>query len=464
MKCRLRTAGVVAIAAGLTWLAVPSLASASSLIVIKGRGWGNGVGMSQWGADGYAQRGWGYRRILSHYYPHTAVGIAADQPIRVLLADREPAITVGSANAFLLIDSNGQTIHMPAGALRLDGTLRVDGQALVPPLTVEPGEQPLTLNGAGYRGSLVVERVAGGLSVVNTVPLERYVRGVVPSEMPADWSAAAYEAQAVAARSYALANLHPASTFDVFSDNRSQVYGGIRSERAETNLAVGATAGKVLTYDDRVIAADYDSDSGGRTAAIQDVFPTATPEPYLVSVSDPFDGGSPNRRWQVILPATFLSRRFDVPVSDVRVQLNSSGRASDVRLLARDAARTLTAATFQHGLELRSTYFTVGVALLKEPTSKSFPGQPVMLSGFLRDVSGVILQKRSSSGNWTPVAPLVSRTNGRFLITVRPEVTTAYRLTLDDTAGQPVTATVAKMAPRQQNVISSSTIITIHGP
>jgi stage II sporulation protein D len=420
--------------------------------------------MSQWGADGYAQRGWGYRRILSHYYPHTRVGTATDQPIRVLLADRENAITVGSAKPFLLIDSSGQTIHIDAGALRLTGTLDVDGHALIPPLTVEPGAQPVSLNGAGYRGSLVVDRIAGTLSVVNTVPLERYVRGVVPSEMPSDWAAAAYEAQAVAARSYALANLHPANTFDVYADNRSQVYGGIRSERVETDLAVGATAGEVLTYDDRVIAAYYDSDSGGRTAAVQDIFPTDSPEPYLVSVPDPFDGASPYRRWQVILPSTVLSRRFDIPVSDVRVQLNPSGRASNVRLLARHMARTLTAATFQSALELRSTYFTIGVALLKEPTSKSLPGQPVRLRGFLRDVSGVILQKRSPSGKWTQVAPLVSHRNGRFLMTVRPEVTTAYRLTLDDTAGQPITATVAETAPRHKHVIPSITAITVNGP
>jgi stage II sporulation protein D len=461
MNHRWRAAGVVVSAAALMWLALPAMALGSSLIVIQGHGWGNGVGMSQWGANGYAAHGWGYERILAHYYPHTTMSVARDQPIRVLLANGKSELTIGSAKAFVLMDSSGQTIHLHA--LRLTAALRVSGQVLVPPLTVEPGEEPLTLNGAGYRGSFEIDRSDGSLAVVNTVPLERYVRGVVPSEMPADWSPAAYEVQAVAARSYALANLHPAGNFDVYADNRSQVYGGIRSERPATNSAVGATAGEILTYDDQVIDAYYDSDSGGRTAAVQDVFPTDSPEPYLVPVSDPFDA-SPHRRWQVAIDLAALSRRFDVPVNDVQVQLNPSGRASAVRLLAGKLTRTLAAATFSSALDLRSTYFTVGVAFLNRPTSTSLPSRPVILSGFLRDVSGVVLQKRSSSGTWTEAAPVVAESDGRFRTTVRPQATTAYRLIFDHIPGPAVTATVARVISPPQQLGPFTTVISIQGP
>jgi stage II sporulation protein D len=461
-------AGILVIAVTLVWLAFPAGAFGSTLVVITGHGWGNGVGMSQWGAEGYAQHGWGYKQILSHYYPHTTLSAVAEQPVRVLLAQDKTEVTVGSAQAFLLVDARGREIHVRAGALQLTPRLRLGGRPLVPPVTVSPGEQPLTFDGTGYRGSFLLERSAGRLAVVNTVPLERYVRGVVPSEMPSQWSAAAYKAQAVAARSYALASLNPAARFDLYADNRSQVYGGIPSERTETNLAVGATAGEVLTYDDRVIVAYYDSDSGGRTAAVQDVFPQDSPEPYLVSVSDPFDAPSPNRRWQLALTTAALSRRFELSVADVRVQLNPSRRASSVSLLTGQATRTLTAATFSSTLGLRSTYFTIGVASLKRPTSHTLPGQPVTLSGFLRDLTGVVLQKRSPAGGWVRAKRLVAANDGRFLATVRPQQTTAYRLVVDHVAGPAVTASVSKSpppAPQHKPTIRDVTqTTTIIGP
>ena len=467
MDLRGGAAGVFVVAAALVSSAFPSGAFASSLVVITGHGWGNGVGMSQWGAEGYAQHGWGYQRILSHYYPHTTLSGVAEQPVRVLLAQGKTEVTVGSRQPFLLVDSHGRTVHLPSGTLLLTPRLRLGGQPLVPPLTVEPGVQPLTFDGTGYRGSLLLERSDGRLAVVNTVPLERYLRGVVPSEMPSQWPAAAYKAQAVAARSYVLASLHPAAGFDVYADNRSQVYGGIPSERTATNLAVGATAGEVLTYDDRVIVAYYDSDSGGRTAVVQDVFPQDPPEPYLVSVSDPFDATSPNRRWQVALTTAALSRRFDASVADVRVQLNASRRASSVRLLTRQTTRTLAAATFASTLGLRSTYFTIGVASLKRPTSDTLPGQRVALSGFFRDLTGVVLQRRLPSGSWVRDRRLVAASDGRFLTTVRPQQTTAYRLVVDHIAGPAVTASVSKPVPAAAQLDPSTAdaiTTTIVGP
>src|SRR6202161_3441598 len=104
----------------------------------------------------------------------------------------------------------------------------------------------------------------------------------------------AYEAQAVAARSYALATLKPGQPFDLYADNRSQMYGGVAAETPATNDAVAVTAGQVLTYDGQIIVAYYDSNSGGRTAPVQDVFPGDAPEPYLVSVSDPYASLAPD--------------------------------------------------------------------------------------------------------------------------------------------------------------------------
>src|SRR5213079_1025095 len=111
------------------------------------------------------------------------------------------------------------------------------------------------------------------------------------------WQAAAFEAQAVAARSYVVTTLNPGAPFDVYRDSRSQVYAGVAAETSATNDAVGRTTGQVLTYEGRVVTAFYDSDAGGRTAAVEDVFTGRAPEPYLVSVSDPYDSLSPYRHW-----------------------------------------------------------------------------------------------------------------------------------------------------------------------
>jgi len=439
----------VAVAFALLSVTLPAAAFGSSLVVINGRGWGNGVGLSQWGAEGYAQHGWGFKRVLAHYYPHTTIASAPEQAVRVLLAARQSEVAVGSARPFVLIDARGRTVHMPARSLELTARLRLGTSALVPPVSIEAGAAPLTFDGTGYRGSLTLDRAAGRLAVVNTVPLERYLRGVVPSEMPAGWSPAAYKAQAVAARSYALASLHPRARFDLYSDTRSQAYGGIRSERPETDLAVGATAGKVLTYDAHVIAAYYDSDSGGRTAAVQDVFAGHAPEPYLVSVSDPFDRIDPHHRWRVVLSSAELSRRFDMPVSDVRVQLNASGRASTVRLLAGRDKRTLAAAAFSSALSLRSTYLTIDVAALDAPASHSHAGRPLALRGFLRGLTRVVLERRTPAGAWIQVRHVVAASDGRFVATVRPLSSTAYRLAVDRIAGPAVEVEVVAARRRK---------------
>ena len=160
-----------------------------------------------------------------------------------------------------------------------------------------PGAAPLQLDGNAYRGALLVHRQAGKLTIVNRLPLDRYLRGVVPWEMPDDWHREALRAQAVVARSYALATLKPGTLFDLYADTRSQVYGGIRAEAATTNRAIGSTAGRVVSWNGRIATTFYHSTSGGRTVSNEEAWPGATPVPYLVSVPDPHDGLSKLHRW-----------------------------------------------------------------------------------------------------------------------------------------------------------------------
>jgi stage II sporulation protein D len=436
-------------------LAFPGSALAGSVFLVQGGGWGHGVGMPQWGAEGAAQRGWSYQRILTFYYPHTELKVWKAQPVRVLLTLRQDRVAIGSPAPFLVVDARGRKLHVQHRTLRLGPQLRLGKLTLAPPVRILPGAQPLTLNGTGYRGELHLERQAGKLVVVDLVRLDLYLRGVVPYEMPKGWAAEAYKAQAVAARSYALATLHPGATYDLTDDDRSQVYGGIPAERPETSLALGATAGQVLTYGGHVIVAYYHSSSGGRTEGVHDAWPKRDPAPYLVPVSDPFDGGSPYHRWSALLRPEGLAKRFAFPVNDLRVEHDAAGRATRVLLVGPRRTKALDANAFRRALGLRSTLFSVEVLSLDPPAGSAVFGQPLPLRGFLRGIDGVVLQERSPTGAWRQVARVRTRRDGRFEAQVRPRFGTAYRLAVDGRAGSPVDVQVA----RQIDVTADGTLL-----
>ncbi|MDX6482211.1 MAG: hypothetical protein QOG85_2721, partial [Gaiellaceae bacterium] len=231
----------------LVALLLPAPAAAATReFVVAGYGWGHGVGMSQYGAQGYALHGWSATQILAHYYPGTELVRQAPQDVRVLLAEGRSRVTIGSRERFVVRDARGKRLRL-RGREVFTATTR-----LAFPVRVLPGAAPLSVDGRGYRGEVVLYRPSAGLQVVNELPLDRYLRGVVPWEMPHDWAAAALRAQAVAARSYALATLDPGGRYDLVADARDQMYGGIPAETETTNLAVGATAGEVLTWDGSV--------------------------------------------------------------------------------------------------------------------------------------------------------------------------------------------------------------------
>src|SRR5947209_2720711 len=177
------------VVAALVALVVPGVARGGTMFLLDGGGWGHGVGMSQWGAEGYARHGYDYRRILAHYYPHTTLTAATPRQVRVLLRQGQKLVRISSAAPFLVVDAHGRKQHVPARPIVVR---RARLHALV---RYEPGAQPLTVDGAGYRGDVVVKPKHGGIMVVDVLPLDRYLRGVVPWEVPAGWQQATYEAQ-----------------------------------------------------------------------------------------------------------------------------------------------------------------------------------------------------------------------------------------------------------------------------
>jgi SpoIID/LytB domain protein len=195
------------------------------------------------------------------------------------------------------------------------------------------------------------------------VDIEHYLYAVVPSEMPAGWPMQALDAQAVAARSYALRSLAPASPFDVYADTRSQMYRGLVAESSRSTSAVRATRNEALFFGGAVAATYFYSSSGGRTAAINEEW-GGPPIPYLKSVSDPYDYLSPTHRWSVRLTTAEAERRLAGLLQGHLQSLsvtarNSSGRAALVEVRGSDGATTATGVQVRTALKLRSTWFTL---------------------------------------------------------------------------------------------------------
>jgi stage II sporulation protein D len=405
-------------------------------IVVNGRGFGHGIGMSQWGAFGLARDGAPYDGILYHYYPGTTLGVAPATQLRVLLAERK-RIRIGSAAGLSVLDGAGIVHQVPAGSYVLTTDLALPigpAQPLQPPqqlsgpLTFTPRGAPVEVGRRPYRDAVQVQIVGNRLQAVNVVGLESYVRGVVNEEMPEEWPLEALKAQAVAARSYAISQRQLGQI--LYADVRSQVYGGIAAETPAGDEAAVETRRQVLLYDGSVANTWYFSSSGGRTVDYTEVYPDEEPVPYLVSVADPSDSVSPYHRWGPV-----LFRRADVAkklgvqgLTDVRSR-PSSGRTTQIEAIGASGTVVLDAPSVRFALGLRSTWFRFGVVELSRAAGPVVPGTAVTITGSVRRLRGPFaLEQRAAGGVWEAGPPIEPLADGTFAAVVTLSVTTKIRL------------------------------------
>lgn len=215
----------------------------------------------------------------------------------------------------LLTNSQGEGYIHPEVSLLCQGkeyTVGADsGQLKDGALTFQGGEEGITLLSSDrqegcpvYGGSLILEKRGNGITVINEISLEEYLKGVVPSEMPASYHGEALKAQAVCARTYALRQMLEDSLGEygahVDDSVRYQVYGSL-APREETSRAVEETRGQVLTQDGEPIWAYYFSTSSGMTST-DEVWGAKEAASYLKSVPCSFDEDEPFRSWSVTIP------------------------------------------------------------------------------------------------------------------------------------------------------------------
>ena len=347
---------------------------------IAGHGFGHGVGLAQYGAMGYAREtGHTYGWILRHYYPGTTRAGSHSGRMRVRL---KQSATARVSLATVVVDGGGRRVPISGARVYRFEPWSSDGLAMIEaatghtrahlraPVRLSGGSMLRVLGlaetgvtGGRYRDAVVLHRIADEVLVVNDIGLEHYLYGVVPAEMPAGWPAQALRSQAVVARSYALTSLRPSEPFDVYADTRSQVYRGVSGETAHTTGAVRATRGVVLTFGGRIARTLFHSSSGGRTAAVEEVF-GGGPVPYLRSVADPYDKLSPYHDWAVTLTDAEAERRLAPVIAgrlvDIAVAARTAGgRAASVRVTGTLGLRDITGTTARSLLGLRSTWFSV---------------------------------------------------------------------------------------------------------
>jgi stage II sporulation protein D len=332
--------------------------------------------------------------------PPARLPLAPGRALRIGVAVERESLLV-TAGAPLVLERGGEVIGRfrrlvltaggdrqitlaPAGAgpRTIADTLRFRAQSK---------SAPITLDGVTYRGTVAVFADGRGrFTAVNAVELEDYLRGVVPLEIgsPGADAHAAVEAQAIAARTYAVAHLDRWSElgFDLYGDVRDQVYGGLAAERADASRAVQGTDAVVAVFAGVLIGAYYSAACGGMTAAVEETwdFP---PAPYLAPHPDRMDGedfcrGSKHYRWEerwtagefMALLARTMTAEFPGPapageLEDVRVTArNSSGRVRvlvvraggrDYRLGGERGDRIRWVLRRPGGTILRSTLFDV---------------------------------------------------------------------------------------------------------
>ena len=242
------------------------------------------------------------RKVFILFIMYLILGLPA-HAIRIGLQENARSTHIGSSKIASIIDGQtGKTLYtmkpLTAYAIKpYNGTfsIRINNKNYklnTNYLIIKSNEKKnfVYTKNRWYRGDLIVYNVNNRITVINKLPLEEYILGVVPSEMPSKWHFEAHKAQAIAARSYAVANMGKrlSKGYDLKDTPEDQAYGGATSEKPNTTQAVLQTKGVVMTYNNKVIPAYYHAASGGKTRNSKDVWMKDLP--YIHSV-DGYDSG-----------------------------------------------------------------------------------------------------------------------------------------------------------------------------
>ena len=390
-----KTLATVSVVAALALLPAGSATAGPDGFTFYGSGFGHGLGMSQWGSYGLALEGWDEQRILTHFYSGTRLQQAAhvpatlrigltqgrdkvrleaqEGPVDLRLGGRAPGDTVATIRR-----GETWTVRAADGGYQIvDADGEVVGEGLGGPSTdlfavFEPLGARVHVPEAAHtyaRGSIEFNLSDCGSSCVMrlilTVGPEEYLYGL--AEVPSSWPIEALQAQAIAARTYALrkaaAGQHrPGCNCALYASSYDQVYAGWDKEGGPDGerwvRAVDATEGTMVAYQREPIQAFYMSSSGGFTEDNENVW-GGTPIGYLRGVCDPGDytSANPSATWEVTFTAPKLTKQLGLGIGTVTgfsgVRRGVSGRIVQATVNGETGSSTISGATLRAALGLR---------------------------------------------------------------------------------------------------------------
>jgi len=307
--------------------------------------------------------------------------------VRIGIINGKDSVIVSGQRAFSLVDATDGSVVARGRQnekFRIeyrDGQLYVNGKLQKTPFFVrqEPGDEHefLTAEGRRYRGELEIRPsvTKRGITVIEILPLEEYLYGVIPLEISPAWPVEAVKAQAVAARTYALYNTgkHDKDGFDLCNTTDCQVYGGREAEDPRGNWGVDATRGMVVTYKNKLIPTYFHSSSGGYTENIENVW--GGKNDYIRAVPD-FDQNSPYSHWKLTFTKDEISKRLEgagykigrlqgIKLSLLKSGVNEaadrgvSGRVKSIIFMGSEQNVTVTGNDVRRLFQLNSTLFDV---------------------------------------------------------------------------------------------------------
>ncbi|MFV0422830.1 SpoIID/LytB domain-containing protein [Oleidesulfovibrio sp.] len=262
-----------------------------------------------------------------------------------------------------------------AGSIRVSeqgGRVALNGRALASEVSLIARSGLFEIGGAKYSGSISLHALEGKILVVNKLPLERYLEGVVPCEMPVSFKPEALRAQAIAARTHALYMLLRSKerAYDVWSTTASQVYGGASKVDPRTNAAIKATRGNILVYGSGIALAFYHSHSGGVLEDDSSVWDVNMP--YYSAHADPVSNRVKKMTWRHSIKKSDVAqmlRSRGYPVSKVSsitvLQRSSSGRVLRVRIMTDKGGVEMTSNPFRlmiGATKMKSTLCNIGTS------------------------------------------------------------------------------------------------------
>ncbi len=287
--------------------------------------------------------------------------VGADQRIRIAIETSAKSGTMSATGPWQVAQSD--VIQPMNGATELplsfdSARIRQIAPAMRTEMFVKPvGGSVLIWNGKKYRGELIITRTDSGFLVVNSLPMDSYLRGVVPLEIGSRTSAefAAVQAQAVAARTYAYKHLTSSRGFDMYATVQDQVYGGVDAEKPQADTAIMTTRDVVVLYNGQPITTPYHSTCGGSTAGVSEVWYDQPDQPYLRPVSDRIPGtnnfycdSSPRFSWTQSYDAAGLRAVMEKYLAAyTKAPKSGLGKITDIREQGRTPSGRIAALTVQ---------------------------------------------------------------------------------------------------------------------